>query len=200
LPDLNESQVGLRQRRRYEKIKVLRSSTEVIAQSLTYSIYGKVLSDSNPGFQPFVFTGGLYDPDTGLVRFGAREYNAEIGRWMTKDPILFNGGDTNLYGYVMNDPVNFIDPNGLALSDVSWGNVVRGVILGGAGLTVIGGGTLAGFTGIGIPLTLAGNVIGGGAMAGASILLGNELSNYLYGPNPLQTNNPQSPTNNVCQK
>ena len=33
---------------------------------------------------------------------------------MAKDPILFAGGDTNLYGYVLNDPVNFIDPDGLA--------------------------------------------------------------------------------------
>ena len=31
---------------------------------------------------------------------------------MSKDPILFDGGDTNLYGYVMNDPVNFVDPEG----------------------------------------------------------------------------------------
>lgn len=32
---------------------------------------------------------------------------------MSKDPIDFDGGDTNLYGYVLNDPVNFIDMNGL---------------------------------------------------------------------------------------
>lgn len=31
---------------------------------------------------------------------------------MSKDPILFNGGDTNLYGYAMNDPVNLVDSNG----------------------------------------------------------------------------------------
>jgi YD repeat-containing protein len=37
---------------------------------------------------------------------------ADIGRWTTKDPIGFNGGDTNLYGYVLNDPVNFIDKDG----------------------------------------------------------------------------------------
>ena len=41
-----------------------------------------------------------------------RDYDAETGRWISKDPILFKGGDTNLYGYVMNDPVNMIDPNG----------------------------------------------------------------------------------------
>ncbi len=36
-----------------------------------------------------------------------------MGRWTTKDPIGFAGGDTNLFGYVANDPVNFIDPEGL---------------------------------------------------------------------------------------
>jgi RHS repeat-associated protein len=55
----------------------------------------------------------LYDTDTGLVRFGARDYDAETGRWTAKDPIGFNGGDSNLYGYVMSDPVGFVDPDGL---------------------------------------------------------------------------------------
>ncbi len=68
--------------------------------------------DTNPGFQPFGFAGGLYDPDTGLVRFGARDYDPATGRWTAKDPILFGGGDANLYAYVGNDPVNFIDPSG----------------------------------------------------------------------------------------
>ncbi|MBX3032733.1 MAG: RHS repeat-associated core domain-containing protein [Bdellovibrionaceae bacterium] len=47
----------------------------------------------------------------------ARDYDAETGRWTSKDPILFEGGDANLYGYVLNDPVNLIDPNGLDISD-----------------------------------------------------------------------------------
>ena len=74
-----------------------------------------MIEDTNPGFTPFGFAGGLYDAETGLVRFGAREYDAEIGRWLSKDPILFAGGDTNLYGYVMQDPVNWVDPSGLKL-------------------------------------------------------------------------------------
>ncbi|WP_435106956.1 RHS repeat-associated core domain-containing protein [Arhodomonas sp. AD133] len=59
-------------------------------------------------------THSVYDPDTGLVRFGARDYDSEVGRWSTKDPILFEGRDGNLYGYVVSDPVNYMDPNGLA--------------------------------------------------------------------------------------
>jgi len=47
------------------------------------------------------------------VRFGARDYDPETGRWTSKDPILFDGGDTNLYGYVANDPINGFDPTGL---------------------------------------------------------------------------------------
>lgn len=51
------------------------------------------------------------------MRFGARDYDAETGRWTAKDPILFGGGDTNLYGYVLNDPVNFNDPGGKDFCD-----------------------------------------------------------------------------------
>ena len=74
-----------------------------------------MISDSNPRFQPFGFAGGLYDPLTTLTRFGARDYDAETGRWTAKDPILFAGGDVSLYGYVAGDPVNFVDPSGLSV-------------------------------------------------------------------------------------
>ena len=92
-------------------LQVLNSSGVVI-QDISYDEFGIVLSDTNPGFQPFGFAGGHYDFETGLVRFGARDYDAEIGRWLVRDPIGFNGGDTNLFAYVNNDPVNFIDPEG----------------------------------------------------------------------------------------
>jgi RHS repeat-associated protein len=96
---------------------VVNTTDGTVAQRLDYDEFGNVLLDTNPGFQPFGFAGGLYDRDTKLVRFGARDYDAETGRWTVKDPLRFTGGDTNLYGYVLNDPVNLLDPQGIDATD-----------------------------------------------------------------------------------
>ncbi|TVQ96422.1 MAG: hypothetical protein EA398_15985, partial [Deltaproteobacteria bacterium] len=40
--------------------------------------------------------------------------DGRLGRWLSRDPILFDGGDPNLFGYVLGDPVNWVDPEGLA--------------------------------------------------------------------------------------
>jgi YD repeat-containing protein len=59
---------------------VVDTATGAIAQRLDYNEFGVVTTDTNPGFQPFGFAGGLYDPQTKLTRFGARDYEAEAGR------------------------------------------------------------------------------------------------------------------------
>jgi RHS repeat-associated protein len=92
---------------------VIDAATGQIAQRMDHDEFGRVTLDTSPGFQPFGFAGGLHDRHTGLVHFGAREYDPETGRWTTKDPIGFAGGDANLYAYVANDPVNNVDPSGL---------------------------------------------------------------------------------------
>ncbi|MFC1751413.1 RHS repeat domain-containing protein, partial [Pseudomonadota bacterium] len=92
---------------------VVNTADGSIAQRIDYDVWGNILSDTNPGFQPFGFAGGLYNQHTQLTRFGARDYDAETGRWTAKDPIGFGGGQANIYAYVNNDPVNFIDPIGL---------------------------------------------------------------------------------------
>src|SRR5262249_47570354 len=95
---------------------VVNTSTGTVAQRIDYDEFGNITSDTSPGFQPFGFAGGLYDADTQLTRFGARDYDAQTGRWTTKDPIRFGGG-LNLYGYVLADPINLIDATGLAPGD-----------------------------------------------------------------------------------
>ena len=116
---------------------VVQNITGVVVQRMDYDSFGNVLLDTNPGFQPFGFAGGLYDPDTGLVRFGTRDYDGEIGRWTAKDSLGFAGGDTNLYAYVLSDPVNYIDDTG-RLAVVAAGVVGAEVLLGAAALTGIG--------------------------------------------------------------
>ena len=92
---------------------VVDTTTNTVMQALTYDPWGVVLQDTNQGFQPFGYAGGLYDHRTGLVRFGARDYDALISRWLAKDPIVFQGGDTNLYRANAGDPINSHDPSGL---------------------------------------------------------------------------------------
>jgi len=103
---------------------VVNAETGAVVQRMDYDAFGRVLNAVNPDFQPFGFAGGLYDDDTGLVRFGARDYDAYSGRWTAKDPVLFAGSLTNLYSYAGGDPINFIDPTGLMCSywDRLWRN------------------------------------------------------------------------------
>jgi RHS repeat-associated protein len=87
-------------------------ATGTVAQRIDYDEWGVITNDTSPAFQPFGFAGGLYDQHTKLVRFGARDYDAEVGRWTTKDPLLFAGRESNVYGYGVDDPVNRTDARG----------------------------------------------------------------------------------------
>jgi RHS repeat-associated protein len=93
---------------------VVNIQTGTISQRLDYDEFGRIMSDTNPDFCPFGFGGGLYESGTGLVRFGARDYAADVGRWLKKDPIGFSGGSANTYSYADNDPINMVDPSGLS--------------------------------------------------------------------------------------
>ncbi len=105
----------------YDQVGSLRAIFDTAGnevKKIDYDSFGNILSDSNPTFAvPFGFAGGLHDRDTGLVRFGARDYDPATGKWTAKDPIDFAGGDFNLYGYTLGDPINLIDADGL----LTWG-------------------------------------------------------------------------------
>jgi RHS repeat-associated protein len=92
---------------------VINSQTGEIIQRIDYDVWGGITYNSNPTVQPFGYAGGIHDSVSGLVRFGARDYDPVTGRWLAKDPIRFGGGDVNIYGYVYNNPLKYIDPTGL---------------------------------------------------------------------------------------
>ena len=169
--------------------QVVTASTGTITQRIDYDEFGVVALDSNPELQPFGFAGGLYEADTGLIRFGARDYDAEVGRWAVKDPIRFGGGDSNLYGYAINDPVNLFDPDGriVPLIGAGVGALVAanaaadrgltgwrfaGAVIVGAGLGAVSGGLATGVIGGGLIGTAAsGALVGGGTGAVGSLLI-----------------------------
>ncbi len=89
-------------------------SAGTLVKRLDYDSFGALLLDSNPAFELAVgYAGGLADSTTGLVRFGARDYDPEAGRWTSRDPALYEGREANLYGYVGNNPVSFVDRTGM---------------------------------------------------------------------------------------
>ena len=157
---------------------VINTETGDIAQRRDYSPFGDITTDTNPGFQPFGFAGGLYDADTGLVRFGARDYDPEIGRWTAKDPIGLQGGDTNLYGYVVNDPINLRDGNGLWAVRAAFtvgGAIVGGVTAAATGESVAGGIVSGAWSGFTLPSRLV-TTVASGAVSGLASALADPCS------------------------
>ena len=130
-------------------VLVIRQDTGTVEEEIQYDDYGNITYDSSPGYQPFGFAGCLYDTDTKLCHFGGgekittgsnsfgynagRDYDASTGRWNNRDPILFDGGSPNLFGYAMQDPVNFVDPTGQnAMGPI----IIAGVVLTGGAIVL----------------------------------------------------------------
>jgi RHS repeat-associated protein len=97
--------------------RLVNVDTGAVAASYDYGPFGE-LQTSAPTVGslaerfPFRFAGGLWDQDTGLIRFGARDYDPRLGRWTSKDPILWGGGQANLYEYARSNPSNLVDISG----------------------------------------------------------------------------------------
>jgi RHS repeat-associated protein len=78
--------------------------------------------------QPFQFSTKRYDAGTGLNYYGYRFYAPAIERWLNRDPIGEAGG-INLYGFVLNDPVNWVDPEGRSVTAVFGAIIIGNTIL-----------------------------------------------------------------------
>jgi len=87
----------------------------MVTDSYAYDEYGKLAGSTGSTPNPFKFVGqhGVMDEGDDLYFMRARFYDAETGRFLSEDPLGFEGGDWNNYIYVKNDPVRNIDPSGL---------------------------------------------------------------------------------------
>ena len=95
----------------------LYDQTGALVASYEYDAFGRIIQQSSEDYSddnPFRFSTKYTDDETGLVWYGHRYYEPELGRFINRDPIEEDGG-LNLYGFVGNDPVNFYDYLGMIL-------------------------------------------------------------------------------------
>ena len=96
--------------------RLVTDANGTIVKQMEWDAFGGLVSDSAPAFDlPIGFAGGLRDAASGLVNFGFRDYDPASGRWTTRDPARYEGGQFNLYVYVGNNPVQFRDPTGMGV-------------------------------------------------------------------------------------
>jgi RHS repeat-associated protein len=91
----------------------LSNGAGALAQTYTFDSFGKQTASSGLLTNPFQFTGREFDSQTNLYYYRARYLDPATGRFLSEDPVGFSVG-VNFYGYVLNNPVNLIDPVGLA--------------------------------------------------------------------------------------
>jgi RHS repeat-associated protein len=107
-------------------IDVLINAQGVIVDQRTYDSFGNTLNQLDPTVKfRFGYTGRESDPETGLYYYRARYFDANVGRFISTDPIGFEAGDSNLYRYVNNSPTLATDPTG------EWINIAVGAVVGG---------------------------------------------------------------------
>ena len=103
-------------------IVAITDSSQTIVQHYDYDTFGQ-LTASDDFANGYTFTGREWDDELGLYYYRARYYDAQIGRFISKDPIGFAGGDVNIYRYVGNQPVNWLDPFGFSAWSHYWSGV-----------------------------------------------------------------------------
>jgi RHS repeat-associated protein len=92
--------------------RLLLNANGQVVEEIEMDHWGRPAGRATSKSLPFGLAGGLVDSDTGLVHFGARDYDPTSARWTAPDPIGLSGGDANRYRYASGDPVNRIDPPG----------------------------------------------------------------------------------------
>lgn len=85
-----------------------------------YSGEGELLEKSAIG-NSWMFSSKRSDAESGLVYYGKRYYDADAGRWITKDPLGSFDGD-NAYTFLLNNPLSHIDLHGLFSLSTGWEN------------------------------------------------------------------------------
>jgi RHS repeat-associated protein len=90
----------------------LSNMTGALANTYVYDSFGNLTVTTEAFSNPFQYTGRDSDPESGFRYYRTRYYDSAIGRFISEDPVAFEGGP-NFYAYVFNNPVLQGDPYGL---------------------------------------------------------------------------------------
>ncbi|MBZ0165496.1 MAG: RHS repeat-associated core domain-containing protein [Candidatus Omnitrophica bacterium] len=122
-------------------VRQLANSSGTIVESYDYDPYGgttiydssltDITSSGSSIDNPYMFTGRRFDEETGIYHYRRRTYDPSIGRFLQRDPLGYYDS-MNLYEYVRSNPINYVDPDGLAIDWVIVGITVGIIALGAA--------------------------------------------------------------------
>ena len=100
----------------------LTDDSQVVGDTYEYQAFGEIAASTGTSDNPFQWVGELgyeYDFDLDRHHLRRRDYKAELGKFLSDDPLGFEAGDTNISRYVENNPANLTDPSGLCTYGVS---------------------------------------------------------------------------------
>ena len=95
-------------------------NTGTVLDDIVYDSFGNVVSQSSPSnAMRSGYTGAPTDAETGFTYLHRRYFDPQAGRFVSQDPAGFTAGDTNLYRYVGNSPLDGVDPSGMCAKGTS---------------------------------------------------------------------------------
>ncbi|MBA5868325.1 MAG: hypothetical protein GDA67_16655 [Nitrospira sp. CR1.3] len=94
-------------------VSELTDSIGTVAKAYAYDAYGNIVEQTGTVENSYTYTGREFDAETGLYHYRKRTYDSRLGRFISRDPAGFWGGDTNFYAYSYNEPMDWVDPYGL---------------------------------------------------------------------------------------
>ncbi len=146
-------------------VEAVLDSAQAVVAAYRYDPFGVLLAKTGSFEQPFGFSTKRYDARTGLVFYEYRPYDPPRARWLTRDP-LGEAGGMNLYAFVGNNPVNWVDPWGLLYAEQY---AVGGAAIGGslvAGASLAADVATGGLNILATPTEIAGGMAIGGIIGG----------------------------------